>query len=124
MLLTLSYFTDAKNEDKSLITEKVRKSIYTTAAKANAGGNAQANIIIIPNCNANSKKSALKLETISKFNEALVLWSFKTTTNEAFQFPVVVLYVSEVNIMKYKSLMNLKVPSNSPSSSSSPMLAE
>lgn len=32
--------------------------LYTKAAKANVRGNAQANIMIIPNCNANSKKSA------------------------------------------------------------------
>lgn len=44
---------------------EVDKSIYTTAAKANAGGNAQANIKIIPNCNANSKKSAKQVRTMS-----------------------------------------------------------
>ena len=44
---------------------EVDKSIYTTAAKANAGGNAQANIKIIPNYNANSKKSAKQDRTMS-----------------------------------------------------------
>jgi len=34
---------------------EVEDGIYTTAAKTNAGGNAQANIKIMPNCNANSK---------------------------------------------------------------------
>lgn len=34
------------------------KALYTKAEKVNARGNAQANIMIIPNCNANSKKSA------------------------------------------------------------------
>ena len=38
--------------------EKATKSILTNAAKTNAGGNAHANIIIMPNCNANSRKSA------------------------------------------------------------------
>ena len=37
---------------------EVDHRIYTTAAKTKAGGNAQANIKIMPNCNANSKKSA------------------------------------------------------------------
>lgn len=40
------------------MVEIPRKALYTTAEKANARGNAQANIMIIPNCNANSKKSA------------------------------------------------------------------
>lgn len=34
------------------------KSLHTKIAKAKARGNALANIIIMPNCNANSKRSA------------------------------------------------------------------
>ena len=56
-------------------------SIYTTAAKTNAGGNAQANIKIMPNCNANSKKSANSTGKrqswmLLKYDKKLSLFSF------------------------------------------------
>lgn len=40
------------------MVEVPQKALYTKVAKANARGNAQANIMIIPNCKASSKQSA------------------------------------------------------------------
>jgi hypothetical protein len=56
----LCYFTKNQKEIKKGKKKgrNTTKRLYTTAEKANARGNAQANIMIIPNCNANSKKSA------------------------------------------------------------------
>lgn len=43
---------------------RATNKLFTNVAKVNARGNAQANIIIIPNCNANSRKSANSLNCI------------------------------------------------------------
>jgi hypothetical protein len=51
------------------MVEVPQKALYTKAAKANARGNAQANIMIIPNCKASSKQSA------SDFNQ-LKRWKY------------------------------------------------
>ena len=45
-------------EKKKHMVEVPQKALYTKVAKANARGNAQANIMIIPNCKASSKQSA------------------------------------------------------------------
>ena len=54
-----SIYSNSEGKQKQVQKREIDKSIYTTAAKANAGGNAQENIKIIPNCNANSKKSSI-----------------------------------------------------------------
>lgn len=46
-----------KGHEKKMV-EVPQKALYTKVAKANARGNAQANIMIIPNCKASSKQSA------------------------------------------------------------------
>lgn len=83
----------------TLVYKKKLKS-FTNAAKVNERGNAQANIMINPNCNANSRNSANKDLTYKDFH--------------------IHMYLGFSRLMKSRFML----PSKSPSSSSSPMLAE
>lgn len=93
------FFTKKEKMVDTLVYKKKLKS-FTNAAKVNERGNAQANIMINPNCNANSRNSANKDLTYKDFH--------------------IHMYLGFSRLMKSRFML----PSKSPSSSSSPMLAE
>lgn len=124
--LQISCTFDIQN-NSALWCKGALKELFTNAAKANARGKAQANIIIIPNCNANSRKSAVNFIWISQRNWELSgapkVWCitikksiFKFFSNTCWirRFQVFFLYPrSELDLPCWWSLlMSFLVPSN------------
>lgn len=95
-----------RNRKIQKLKMKLRENVLTltTAARAKARGKAQANIMIIPNCKASSRESAN-----ANFNFKLLAEKLTSEHNQ-----------SPKDHWLHKSLL----PSKSPSSSSTPMLAE